>query len=836
VVLGLDWSQANINVFTHKPPPNTSDYAGLPVMHSIDPTNCIPISACYPDADQPKMDDRAALSRLYPVTSANQANFPGKLPLADHTVRIHGSVFFVDANGQPAPPMQGVNVVARWIDPATGLASRTYVASCVSGFLFSGNVGNPATGFNDSAGHPFTQFGSDDSSVEGFFDLAGLEIPNAATSAQYELSVEALDPLWSQTMGPYAPSQVEPSGEPQSIVVTVTKGSDLLQDLLMQGSALQAEDWFAPTSYTAPAALPASGAWAGSLGLYGDADYFWFSGHANRTLSVEVTALDESATPSTNKAQPVIGMWALDDPGTFPAPANTPSAFNSATFATTRLDATFNSTTNFRLGIFDYRGDGRPDYQYLARVLYADTITPPRASAGGGTPLDIQGIGFRPNTSANIAAKSVPVLSASANQLIAIAPAIADGLQSVIFSDPATGGSSSMINVLTVGAGPNDTIKLISGSNPTTPVGGEAPNPIRLQVLAADGATPVNGASVFLTASPPVSFSACGGAASCTLLSDENGEVSSRVTVLSAAVITITALLAPASYTNPKSVQTPLLGTSSSLDISVLSPSVWVAQGASLDLPIKGRVLSNGKPLVASSVAYNVVKGSATLSSATAATDNDGFAAIILHVSSLGGNVQVSVCAEPGNKPCQLFSVFPVPASVFQLRPVSGSEQAIAAGQSFRPLTVRVTDSSTPANPVIGANVVFQTIVIRSVSDPPPVSVGGIIINREPPPVILSSSKSSVNSGVDGLASFQPSTGGFSAPLTIQGTASAGGEALSFELRSFGTVAGPARLKLINLSDFVKKKSHSVSFLRPLNTHSEKPSPATSEVRSHLMK
>jgi hypothetical protein len=43
----------------------------------------------------------------------------------------------------------------------------------------------------------------------------------------------------------------------------------------------------------------------------------------------------------------------------------------------------------------------------------------------------------------------------------------------------------------------------------------------------------------------------------------------------------------------------------------------------------------------------------------------------------------------------------------------------VATGQSFRPVTVRVTESSNPANPVFAANVVFQTIVIRSVAVPP---------------------------------------------------------------------------------------------------------------------
>src|SRR5439155_21993829 len=82
-VLGLDWSQANLNVITRNPPPVAVDFAGFPIMHQIDPISCVPVSICYSNNGtvnpaQPKMDDQAALSRLYPVTAQNQANFPGK--------------------------------------------------------------------------------------------------------------------------------------------------------------------------------------------------------------------------------------------------------------------------------------------------------------------------------------------------------------------------------------------------------------------------------------------------------------------------------------------------------------------------------------------------------------------------------------------------------------------------------------------------------------------------------------------------------------------------------------------------------------------------------------
>ena len=68
-------------------------------------------------------------------------------------------------------------------------------ASSVSGFLFTGNAGNPITGLHDPLGNPYSEFGSNDQTLEGFFDLGGLPIPNGASTAQYQLSVEALDPL-----------------------------------------------------------------------------------------------------------------------------------------------------------------------------------------------------------------------------------------------------------------------------------------------------------------------------------------------------------------------------------------------------------------------------------------------------------------------------------------------------------------------------------------------------------------------------------------------------------------------------------------------------------------
>ena len=38
----------------------------------------------------------------------------------------------------------------------------------------------------------------------------------------------------------------------------------------------------------------------------------------------------------------------------------------------------------YRVGVADFRGDGRPDYFYHASLLYSDTVTPPRLSLAGG--------------------------------------------------------------------------------------------------------------------------------------------------------------------------------------------------------------------------------------------------------------------------------------------------------------------------------------------------------------------------------------------------------------------------------------------------------------------
>lgn len=786
-VLGLGWSQANLNVITGSPAATNADYAGFPLMHAVDPVYCLPVASCYPasiDPAQPKLDDQTALSRLYPVTADNAADFPGKIQFAANTVRIEGSVYFSDEDGQAAQPMQGVNVVARWVDPTTGLPSRNYVVSCVSGFLFRGNAGNQVTGFLDSSGQRYDRFGSDDPSLEGYFDLAGLPIPDGSGTAEYELSVEPVDPIWSKDTGPYGQLQVQPSGAIR-VFVYATLGQDASQDLVMTGSALPVPNWFGVTSFAAPVPVPAAGDWAGALSPYGDADYFQLTAQANRTLSVAVTALDDSGNPAENKVQPVIGMWPLGDDGSAPAPANTPSAFNTLASGESRLDAQLNASTAFRIGIADFRGDGRPDYRYHAQVFYGDRLSPARASVAGGTPLSVQGLGFNAGVTTTIASANASLLAATPNQLLAAAPALPDGVKNVVLSDPDTGASSTLFGVLTYGAGPNDILQLISGANPPTPLGGQAENPVIVRVLAPDGNTPVAGASVFFSSLPSASLASCGGDPSCTLLTDQSGYTSTFVTPLTLGAISITAQLAPASYNPPKTVQATLNAVSNGTagpDIALVPQQVWIAQGATVSLPLTARALQNGSPLAGQPVNFLVDQGSGVTNPSSAVTGAQGFAVSNLQLANMAGDIEVSACIAPANRPCVNLNGITVPASGLQLLAVSGTLQVGPVNQGFQPVTVRVTDAA--GHPVLGATILFQWIVGRAPQNLPIVWIGDTGISSNPLPIILSSLQATVQSGPDGLATIQPSTAGIQGPLVILGSATAGSALLGFQLQS----------------------------------------------------
>ena len=149
----------------------------------------------------------------------------------------------------------------------------------------------------------------------------------------------------------------------------------------------------------------------------------------------------------------------------------------------------------------------------------------------------------------------------------------------------------------------------------------------------------------------------------------------------------------------------------------------------------------------------------------------------------MNGDVQVSACIGPNNAPCQSFYGTAVPASGLQIQPIAGVAQIAAVGQSLQPVVVRVSDFSSPPNPVMGANVVVDWNVELPAGNAPPLNGGDTGMGGDPMPIILYSSQASVATDANGLASFQPSTGGFGGALEILGTAAAGSGSVPFELQ-----------------------------------------------------
>jgi hypothetical protein len=214
--------------------------------------------------------------------------------------------------------------------------------------------------------------------------------------------------------------------------------------------------------------------------------------------------------------------------------------FNSEAFGMSSLDAQVLSTNSFIIGIADLRGDGCPDYTYHAHVLYGDSVSPSRAPVSGGA-ITLQGTGFAPRLAVSVGSKSVPLLVNNASQILVAAPAHGDGPQTITISDPVSGASSIMTAALTFGAAATDKILLLQGTNPPTPVGTQATNPVAVQVVASDGVTPMGGATVGWTTTNGATLSVCGGVSSCAAITDESGIASTRVTPAAAGVATITA-------------------------------------------------------------------------------------------------------------------------------------------------------------------------------------------------------------------------------------------------------------------------------------------------------
>ncbi|HEX4757648.1 MAG TPA: IPT/TIG domain-containing protein [Terracidiphilus sp.] len=730
-VLGLDYSQVNPGAF--------SDANSWPVMQPISGA-CGPLGgACIPNPAVLRYDDIAALNRIYPIDAQNLANFPGKQLTASNTISIQGTIAFRTGMG-----MQGVNVVARPLD-ANGNPLYQYTVSFVSGAYFSGNRGNPVTGPSDASGIPFTQWGSNDPEMQGYFDLSGIPLPPGMTSANYQLTFETINPLYilENSVGPYVDGQVSPSGTLQAISVpNMFAGSSQNLNVTVGDSAVGGYQDAIGTQ-AAPRPMPASGMWVGRLGQIGQSDWFSFPVRGNRMFTVVTQAVDEAGGPTESKALPSIGVWdAFDSAGSTAIGAG--PGLNGLAAGETWLRVAASGDDVVRIGIADLRGDGRPDYAYNGWVLYADTVQPARLPASGG-PIVIHGMGFRAVDTVLVGGRAALVTSVSPNEITAIAPAAASGVSGsvdvevddlpVFYAAAAIGGG------LSYDSGTGDALTLVTAPMNTVPIATAIP--FTVTALGPD-LTPAGGVSVTYTIVSGSATLACG-LPVCTVTASGDGRATMNATAADGTWSVVTA-----SLSNGSTVQAGFAGGTAAT-LTSLSPQLSLAAGAVFTWTVQALALSNGAPASGQSVSWQSAGGGITAQGATAVlTNSSGIATRTLTVGPLaeGQTATIDACLN-GTNQCATFSAFGARPEYAVLQAVAGTAQSIGASAVPTPITLRLLDMT--GNPMTGGTVaLYQALYAWA----PPCNPHVVC----PAGALLAVESATATSDISGMVAFSPAT------------------------------------------------------------------------------
>jgi hypothetical protein len=547
-ILGLGWSQANDNVFTGSPTPTPQQALHWPLMHPID-ILCGPYSyQCLPQPFTPRMDDISGMAQLYFIDQGQAA--PDKTDSLLNANRIEGRLYFPNGQG-----MQGVNVVGRRLAgdvPASDVEQWDSVSS-VSGFAFRQTNPTPITSQDTSL---TASMGTLYNYYEGWYEFGRIDV--IWGNWQFlVINTEPVNPLYTgaYSVGPYTANTVQPSGSNESVQWGIF-GSYANAGWIDLPAPPGASATCAGTGGNwegSPQPIAPTGWWQGQLCGYGWTSWSSFSVQANRTFTIEVTAEDEQGFASSQKAVPVIGVWQATDPlGTTPTVAAVTEGLNTPSNGLTSLQVTSPPAGGLRFAIADQRGDGRPDYNFGARVLYADTVTPANVSAAGGL-VTIAGTGFRPGNTVTVDGVAATVQSWTASQIVATVPtshALGHGTAAITaditVTDPSTGGTTVMSQALAYAAAAAENMQLISAPTGTLTTGTAAATAFAVKILAADGVTPVAGESITFSATgtgtgTAALFNPCG-TATCTLITDATGVASTTITPITAGTITLTAV------------------------------------------------------------------------------------------------------------------------------------------------------------------------------------------------------------------------------------------------------------------------------------------------------
>jgi hypothetical protein len=742
-ILGLDFSQVNDDGFL----------LGTPVMQPLTGNCGTTGGSCLLDPGILRYDDIATLNRLYPVTAANLTGFPGKILTAANTISIQGTVSFRSGQG-----MQGVNVVARPLD-ANGNPLFQYTATFVSGSYFAGNRGNPVTGWLDAQGNRLDRFGSNNATLQGFFDLSGIPLPPGATAANYQVTFEAINPLFvdSTSVGPYLLGSPSPSGSlPTFQVNGMAPGS---ARTLSVGVANSASESLASTgneprsliaksiktraigAEPAPQPMPASGIWAGWLGQIGQSDWFMLPVQANRIFTVVAEALNETGTPSATKAMPAIGVWDGFDPIETAAAGYTPAANGSAP-GETWLQVATSGNEIVRLGIADQRGDGRPDYTYRGWVLYAASVTPTRLPSTGGT-IVIRGSGFRSGDTVLVGTAAAQVTSILPTEITAVVPPAASGVtgsQDLTVNDlPAFNAIAVIPSGLSYDSATGDALTLLTAPSNQVPL--NVPQPFSVLVKGTDG-NPAGGVTVTYAVTSGTATLACGQSV-CSVTTTGDGRATLNVTATSTSIAVVTA-----SLTNGASLQAHFYAGPSAA-LTALTPTLYLAAGSTVSWPVQALVLSGGNPQPNQQVTWQSSPGIVAPAN-PATTASTGIASVALTVGPLAeGQSAASNACLIGTTTCAAFQAFGSRPEFATLAAVSGANQSLAAASTPAPIVLRVLDMN--GNPMAAGTITISQALHAWA---PPCPRHG----RCPQSPLLATQTTTATSALDGSVTITPLT------------------------------------------------------------------------------
>ncbi len=695
-VLGLDWSQANEEMFVNDQI-TTAGTAGWPIMHPIERLCNGGSGECMPSGTTLRYDDIAALNRAYPITAANRSLYPGKTVTATATFSIQGTIRFKRGQG-----MQGVNVVLRPL--SGGQPNVEYTVTAVSGASFAGDAGNPVTGYTDAHGSAVNRFGSNHQTLEGYFDLSGVPLPPGMTQSDYELTFEPLNSLYTngESVGSYTLGQVTPSGTmPVITIPTVQAGMSLEEDVTIDNSADELHSGDDGTDVS-PAAVNAAGQWLGRICCYRHSAWFKFYARANREFTVETEALDETGAATENKARPVIGLWNITDAVNTAPVTVTTQPFNGDEVGLTTLSAVSTAGNFVRIGIADQRGDGRPDYAYMGRVLYADTVSPARLPAAGGD-ITMVGMGFRPDSVVYVNGVTAQVTSVTPERITAVAPPSNGATGTVLLEveDPQTLGVAMIADGLAYDVQNGDGLAILTEPSGTIPEA--VPVNFAVRALGAD-LSPAAGVPVTFAVTAGTASLGCG-AATCTEATNADGVATMAVTPNSTALAQVTASLASGAK-----VLAEFTGAPPST-MYATTPNLYVAVGGSTTWSPQALVLANGQPLAGGQVLWQTASPGITLAAQTTTTTNSsGIAAGQASVSPpIGSNAATLQACLVSTTTCVTFNVVPVHLETAEIHPISGTAQNVPAAQTLSPVVLEATDAI--GRPMAGATVtLYETM------------------------------------------------------------------------------------------------------------------------------